>query len=137
VQLYYPILVQGIVASGCVFVGTNPSYTAFELHHALKTSKAKLLIAEPDIIAAPRKAAQQLGLRTGKILLFAEPQDCKSQGHASWRTLLTHGEQDWVKFDDLETAQNTPAFLMFSSGTTGEHPYFVVHVLANFVAHII
>ena len=71
-QIYYPVLVQGIVAAGGIFVGTNPSYTTFELEHALKISKAKLLIAEPDILKAPRETALKLGIPKEKILLLAE-----------------------------------------------------------------
>lgn len=119
-QLYYPVLVQGIVGAGGVFVGTNPSYTPYELGHALKTGHAKFVIAEPDILAAPKEAALKLGIPTERVLLLAEREECKGHGHASWRTLLGHGEQDWVRFDDEETAKNTPAFLMLSSGTTGQ-----------------
>ena len=118
-QIYYPILVQSIVGFGGIFVGTNPSYTSYELLHALKTSKAKLLIVEPEILNAPRDTALKLGIPKDRILLLAEPKETETHEHASWRTLLEHGEQDWIRFDDLETAKSTPAFLMFSSGTTG------------------
>ena len=85
----------------------------------MRVSKAKLLIAEPDILAAPKATALKLGFANGRILLLAEPSDVRNHGHQSWRTLLDHGSQDWLRFDDREIAQNTPAFLMFSSGTTG------------------
>lgn len=32
---------------------------------------------------------------------------------------MTHGEEDWLRFDDLKTAQETTAAMLFSSGTTG------------------
>lgn len=47
------------------------------------------------------------------------PDQAVPEGFKSWRTLLDHGEEDWVRFDDLETAQSTTAARMFSSGTTG------------------
>ena len=119
-QLYYPLLVQGIVAFGGTFVGTNPSYTSFELTHALKTAKAKFLVAEPDILQAPKETALKLGIPKERILILAEPEQAKPYGHASWRKLLQYGEEDWNRFDDLQTAKSTPAFLMFSSGTTGK-----------------
>ncbi|KAK5170923.1 uncharacterized protein LTR77_004067 [Saxophila tyrrhenica] len=118
-NLYYPILVQGIVAAGGAFVGTNPSYTPFELAHALKTSKARFVIAEPEILSAPKTAALELGMPKERILLLAAPEECEGYEHASWMSLLEHGEQDWVRFDDEQTAKDTAAFLMFSSGTTG------------------
>ena len=100
-------------------MGTNPSYTPFELEHALKTSKAKFVIAEPEILKAPLETALKLGIPKERILLLAESAVVAGHEYSSWRSLLEHGEQDWVRFDDLETAQSTPAFLMFSSGTTG------------------
>ena len=42
-----------------------------------------------------------------------------SPGIRSWKELLTHGEEDWLRFDDLKTAQETTAARLFSSGTTG------------------
>ena len=78
------------------------------------------MIAEPEILAAPKETVLKLGMPQERMLLLAEPGELAGQSHASWRTLLEHGEQDWVKFDDLETAMNTPAFLLFSSGTTGK-----------------
>ena len=77
------------------------------------------MIAEPEVLAAPEEAALKLGLSRERILILDEPEEARKHDHASWRALLEHGEQDWVRFDDEETAKTTPAFLMFSSGTTG------------------
>ena len=118
-NLYYPILVQGIIGFGGVFVGTNPSYTAYELHHALKTSKAKMILVEPDLIGAIKQPAEDLGIHWRRILFLQAQNGQQMYQYYSWRHLLDHGEKDWVRFDDLETARNTTAFLMFSSGTTG------------------
>ena len=51
--------------------------------------------------------------------MFGSQNGIGTSEHYTWRTLLEHGEDDWVRFNDLETAKNTTAFLMFSSGTTG------------------
>lgn len=40
-------------------------------------------------------------------------------GYRTWRELLGHGEEDWVRFDDEELCRTTPAARLFSSGTTG------------------
>lgn len=40
-------------------------------------------------------------------------------GFESWRTLLTHGEADWYRFDSEAESKDTVACLLFSSGTTG------------------
>lgn len=39
--------------------------------------------------------------------------------HRSWRTLLKHGEEDWIRFDDEKTQTETVAQLYYTSGTTG------------------
>ena len=118
-QLYYPPLVQGIVGAGACFVGTNPSYTPYELRHALKVSRAKFIITEPELLGTINPPATELGIADERILFLATEDGQSVSGHSSWRSLLNHGEEDWVRFDDLETARTTNAFLMFSSGTTG------------------
>jgi long-subunit acyl-CoA synthetase (AMP-forming) len=62
------------------------------------------------------KATTKLGLPRERILLCA---DSDGHGLKSWRTLFTAGELDWPRFDDLSTAKNTTAALLYSSGTTG------------------
>lgn len=115
-DIYYPVLVQAIVGVGAVFVGTNPGYTDFELQHALKVSQAKLIIAEEDLMDALLKSAREVGISSSQVLLFANENQTPLR---SWRSLLEHGEEDWVSFDDEEVSKTTTAFLMFSSGTTG------------------
>lgn len=63
--------------------------------------------------------ASKLGIHKESVFLLAEPAEVGSHEYRSWRSLLSHGSRDWIRFDDLETAKNTSAFLMMSSGTTG------------------
>ncbi|EKG14262.1 AMP-dependent synthetase/ligase [Macrophomina phaseolina MS6] len=49
-EIYYSILVLGIIAAGCVFTGTNPSYTPLELEHHLRASRAQMVICEPELL---------------------------------------------------------------------------------------
>ncbi|EMC99102.1 hypothetical protein BAUCODRAFT_154775 [Baudoinia panamericana UAMH 10762] len=116
-NLYYPILVQGIIGAGGVWVGTNPSYTSFELHHTLKLSKARFVIAEPELLATIRDPATDLGVRN--VFLFDAQSGRRVPELPHWETLLNHGEAYWVSFDDMATAKSTTAMLLFSSGTTG------------------
>lgn len=119
-NIHYPILVNGINAFGGIFAGTNPSYQPYELSHAIKAGRVKFLIVEPEILKHALKAADDNKIPRSNILIFDTFKDQKiPKGFKSWRTLLDHGEQDWVRFDDLETAKNTSAGHMFSSGTTG------------------
>lgn len=61
----------------------------------------------------------KLGIPDRRIFFFGAQNGIAAPQHFTWRTLLEHGEEDWVRFDDLHTSKNTTAFLMFSSGTTG------------------
>ncbi|KAK3111429.1 hypothetical protein LTR53_013338 [Teratosphaeriaceae sp. CCFEE 6253] len=118
-NLHYPILVQSIIGAGGTFLRTNPGYTSYELNHALKTAKAKFIVAEKELLPAMKTPAAELGIPASRIWLFGSQNGQSAPKHHTWRTLLEHGEEGWVRFDDLETAKNTTAFLMFSSGTTG------------------
>lgn len=51
----------GIIAAGGIFAGTNPSYTPFELAHHIKTSKAKFLITEPEMLDVILTSAKECG----------------------------------------------------------------------------
>ncbi|KAK4899845.1 hypothetical protein LTR49_027582 [Elasticomyces elasticus] len=118
-QLHYPIIVSGIIAAGRTFLDTNPAYTSYELHHALKVSKTKFIITERDLLAAIKLPASELNIPASRIFLFGRYHGIGVPEHYTWRTLLEHGEEDWVRFNDLHTARNTIAFLMLPSGTTG------------------
>lgn len=121
-SLDYPILVNGIIGFGGVYTGGNPSFTQFELVHHLRTSQAKAIVVEPELLDTCLKAAAEVGLPRSRIILFAEKGSLAEQryGLRCWRELFEHGEMEWPKFDDESTAKNTTAALLYSSGTTGE-----------------
>jgi 4-coumarate--CoA ligase len=123
-HLYYPVIVLGIIGCGASFCGTNPSYTAGELKHTIRNSQAKLIICDSDVLGnAITTAAKDCGIPSSKVLVLdsaaALQAPAITQNFASWRSLLTHGEADWLRFDDKTKSRNTTAFLCFSSGTTG------------------
>ena len=64
-------------------------------------------------------AALECGIKKESILVFDVFHQHVPAGYQSWKSLLTHGEQDWVRFNDLEKCKGTTAALLFSSGTTG------------------
>ncbi|PIA89681.1 putative acyl-coenzyme A synthetase [Cercospora beticola] len=112
----YPVLANGIIGFGGVYTGCNPSYTTYELTHHLRSSRASVVIVEPELVKTCFEAAEKVGLPHERILLFA---DADSHGLKSWKTLFNCGEIDWPRFSDKATAQNTTAALLYSSGTTG------------------
>lgn len=124
-SIYYPCLVLAAVGLGGMFCGTNPSYTSGELKHAFYSSQAKLIVCDTDVLGDNvTSAAKDCGISSSQIFVLnttsSSPQSEESfKGFRSWRSLLTHGEEDWMRFDDEETCRNTTALLFFSSGTTG------------------
>jgi long-subunit acyl-CoA synthetase (AMP-forming) len=113
------MLFLGIIAAGGVFAGTNPAYTQYELTHHFKTSYARFVIAEPELLPAVLAAAKECDLPTSNILIFDTQDEEISPGYVSWNTLFNHGERDWVRFDDEQTSRKTTAARLYSSGTTG------------------
>jgi acyl-CoA synthetase (AMP-forming)/AMP-acid ligase II len=113
------MLVLAIIGVGGVFTGTNPSYTASELSHHIKTSQSKFLISEPEIFAPVLIAANENGITDSNIWIFDTQGQKLPEGRRSWKDLFNHGEEDWVRFDDRNISQKVHAARLFSSGTTG------------------
>ncbi|KAK5745024.1 hypothetical protein LTR17_001775 [Elasticomyces elasticus] len=118
-HVYYPIFFLAVAAAGGVFAGTNPAYTPHELTHALKIAKVKYVVVAPDFLAPMEKAMEAVGLGNSELVIFNLNGEAAPEGYKQWPELLTHGEQDWNRFDDLQTSKGTECARLFSSGTTG------------------
>ncbi|KAI1625500.1 amp dependent CoA ligase [Exophiala viscosa] len=133
-DIYYPIMVLAIIGSGAYFAGTNPGYTPLELKHHVKVTRAKFFISEPELLDSLLQAAQETGIPKSSVRIFdTQPNQTCPPDFVSWTELLQHGEQDWVRFDDLATCANTTAARLTSSGTTGL-PKATVSTHQNFIA---
>ncbi|KAJ5143403.1 uncharacterized protein N7515_002190 [Penicillium bovifimosum] len=118
-DINYSMLVLAIIGAGGIFTGSNPSYTPHELAHHIKASEAKFLFSEPEIVDSLLRAAGERGVSEKNVWIFDNLNQPIPKGMRSWKQLLTVGEEDWVRFDDLKTASTTTAARLFSSGTTG------------------
>ena len=118
-DIMYPMLSLGIIGAGGIFTGTNPSSTSFELAHHMRASRTKFVITEPEMLEAVLEATKECKLAKSSILIFNVLDQAVPEGFSSWTTLLSQGEEDWVRFNDIETARKTEAARLFSSGTTG------------------
>ena len=118
-DIMYPMLFLGIIAAGGIFVGSNPSYTPYELAHGIRVSDTKFIITEPEMLQSTKTAAKECNIPQANILIFNVLGQSATPGNQSWEWLLGHGEVDWPRFDDLESAKITQAARLFSSGTTG------------------
>lgn len=102
-----------------MFTGSNPSYTPNELAHHIKASESKFAFVEPEILKNLAAAAKQAKLPAQNVWIFDNLGQEVPPGEKSWKKLLEHGEEDWVRFNDYKTAEDTTAARLFSSGTTG------------------
>jgi len=109
----------GIIGAGGIFAGTNPSYTTHELIHHIRTSKTSILITEPEMLDNILPAASECGIPKENILIFDVLGQHVPHGYQSWTQLLQYGEEDWVRFDDLDIAKSSICARLYSSGTTG------------------
>src|SRR5258706_6257902 len=113
------MILNGVVAAGGIFTGSNPSYTEFELIHHIKTSQSKFLIVEPELLPNVLAASKECNIPQSNIWIFDNLGQQIPAGFRSWRQLMSHGEKDWVRFNDEKTSKETTAARLFSSGTTG------------------
>lgn len=113
------MLALGIIATGAIFAGTNPSYTSFEIAHHIRTSATNFIITEPEMLEPVLAAAKDCNIAKSNILILNVLGQAVPEGFSSWDTLLSHGEEDWVRFNELDRTKTTEAARLFSSGTTG------------------
>ena len=132
-DIMYPVLALAIIGAGGVFAGTNPSYKSFELVHHMRTSQTKFIITEPEMLEAVIAATQECDIAKSNILILNVLDQAVPEGFISWETLLSHDEEDWVRFNNTETAKKTEAARLFSSGTTGM-PKAAIISHHNFIA---
>ena len=74
-DIWYPIFFLGVIAAGGVYAGTNPAYTAHELAHALRTTKAKFVLSQAELMKAVEAclAAAPAGLAVGGTVVPFRP----------------------------------------------------------------
>ena len=116
------MLVLAIIDAGGIFTGTNPSYTSAELVHHLQASRTRFVFSgpTPDLLERLVESARQTNIPKQNIWIFDNDGIPNIPfGLQPWDSLLTHGDEDWVRFDALEPARSTIAARFFSSGTTG------------------
>lgn len=139
-QVIYSALFYGIVGSGGVYMGVNPGSQQHELDHIFQLAEPKLIITSGHSLPTVHKVAEARGISPSQIRVLDElaiasldrflgstPFKYAAQSATlpqrgsflSFAELLNHGERDWIRFNDEQTAKATSAAMFTTSGTSG------------------
>ncbi|VUC26745.1 unnamed protein product [Clonostachys rosea] len=122
-SVYFPIMLWGVLASGCVFTGCSPGSSIDELANQMLDSDSVLLLADPALLSTAFRAADKAGLDRSKVIVFSPLGDMSSYSARTWISLWPSEEEvkfwDWRRLRTKEQAQSATAVINYSSGTTG------------------
>lgn len=120
-HIFVPVAYLGIVGSGRVFSGANPTYTQFEIEHQLKDTGSKLILVHPSLVKTAVSAASRVGIPKERIFQFADHPCETLDGVQDWRNFIGSEEEarKWRWDNMADTSTTTVATINYSSGTTG------------------
>jgi 4-coumarate--CoA ligase len=104
----YCTVFHGVAWAGGTITTINPTYTATEVRHQLKDSRAEILITVPDFLATAQEAIQGTGV--SKIVVIGQ-----AEGATSLSDMMGAAIERQVPVDLDEHILVLP----YSSGTTG------------------
>ncbi|KAJ5578290.1 uncharacterized protein N7459_007254 [Penicillium hispanicum] len=142
-DLFFPVVLMGIVMAGGIFTGANPTYVARELAYQLQDSGATYLICAGASLDTGIAAAEQAGLGRGRVFVFDnaiyEGRGEAQKGCRYWGELVASPEEaHGFAWDELSTPAlaDRTLVLNYSSGTTGR-PKGVEVTHKNYAANML
>ncbi|KAJ3556064.1 hypothetical protein NM688_g2238 [Phlebia brevispora] len=122
VTLHYPVAIWAIHRLGGIATTANPSYTADELLHQLKLTKASILFTHSASLAPAEQAARDAGIPPERVVLIDSLTDNRTS-HITLESLVHAGLSKHPLFVERQLrpgeGKTKIALLCFSSGTTG------------------
>ena len=113
----YPIFCYAILGCGATVVPISAALTAQELHYQLKSSRARLLIVHVSLLGAAREAVKDTGVEV--ILPDRNPDSLPYHSPNTVEKLIGIYPPSNVVTTPETLLDTQPAFICFSSGTTG------------------
>lgn len=141
-NLYFPVLLWGVIASGGIFSAVSQTASAGELEGQLKDLGASVLLTGIEGVETAKKAAESAGIPESRIMIFCDPEDSDAVRQRTSLQLWTsfwapEGEVknwSWKKSNDPAYLTDKTVIINYSSGTTGT-PKGVEITHANIVAN--
>ncbi|KAJ2598264.1 hypothetical protein GGF40_002292 [Coemansia sp. RSA 1286] len=134
-SIYYPVAILAVLMLGAACTLVNPAYTEREIAHQMEDSGARFAITVADL--HPTVAQASPGLDASAQILVIDKSGAEPSGILSIFDVLTDDafpRVAWTETADSEQ-DSTPAFIPYSSGTTGM-PKGVVLSHRNIIANI-
>ncbi|KAI9477859.1 MAG: hypothetical protein EXX96DRAFT_228449 [Benjaminiella poitrasii] len=116
-QVDYTVIIHGAVCAGGVAAAIDHASTPEKIATDLTTVQAKLVIAHKDTLKSVLAAAKSYGLSESNVLVFG---DIATKGVRTVNETILEGDElaEPYKYTP-EEIMNDPAYLYFTSGTTG------------------
>lgn len=112
-DIYYVLVVLGIIAAGAVGVPIPARYSALEAADTVKDSTSSWMFADPELPAA--EAASIAGLDKSHVIHFDPRNHSRGDSETSFSSVIERGETECAPVDP-----QTVALLLSTSGTTGK-----------------
>lgn len=129
----YGIICYAVIGCGAAVSPVNSALTPGEVHSQLKTSGAKYIVVHSSLLESARKAIQGTAVQ---CIIQADEQSNLSHGLPTVPNLSTTCPPTELISTDPALLDKRPAFICFSSGTTGAAKG-VVTTHANMTANIL
>lgn len=117
----YITLFHACLRNATTSVQISPHSTTFELNHALSVSKPTCLFIDADLLDRMLPACTKAGIADDSIYILKARQDGKDmKGRRSCLSIIYDIKTKKTKTVPIRiAAKDSPAYLLFSSGTTG------------------
>lgn len=115
-SIHLPALLWGCHWAEGVVSPSNPAYSVDEFKYQISDSGAKAIAVHSSCLTIAVTAAEQLGFPSDRILVFGE--DCANRHGVNHASLMTRDPAPGRSRTSLD--HSDPAFLVYSSGTTGK-----------------